>query len=118
MSEQVQVGWIAGCAQVAAALVALFGVLFTSGSTDSTQGKAATKPTASSTATATVSPTSAPASSVSCTDVVERYRRLGLQDPSLLAALAIPGPDGISPVQADPDARRCGISATTLRAMH
>ena len=35
----------------------------------------------------------------------------------LITALVTPGPDGISPVEADPDARRCGISDATLRAM-
>jgi hypothetical protein len=109
MSDQVAVGWIAGGAQVIAALVALFGVLFASGGTGSTQ-KATTTPTATVTAT--------PASSVTCTDVAERYRRLALQDPTLLVALTTPGPDGISSVEADPDARRCGISEATLRAMH
>src|SRR5262245_52977837 len=98
MSDQVRVGWISGSAQVAAALVALFGVLFTAGGTNSAQGKVAAKPTASATV--------APASTASCMDVVERYRRLSLKDPALLAALAAPGPGGISPVEADPDARR------------
>lgn len=109
MSREVRVGLIAGSAQVLAALVALFGVLFTAGGTGSAQAKDTAMPAASATAT--------PASSVSCMDVVGRYRRLALQDPALLAALAGPGPDGISPVEADPDARRCGISGATLRAM-
>jgi hypothetical protein len=117
MSDQVKIGWIAGSAQVAAALVALFGVLFTAAGTDSAQGKAAATPTASTTATPTASATATPTSSASCTDVLEQYRRLTLQDPALLAALIAPGPDGISPIEADPDARRCGISAATLRAM-
>lgn len=108
MSDQLQVGWIAGCAQVIAALVALFGVLFTAVSTNSAKENANATPT---------SVVTAPANTLSCMDVVERYRSLMLQDPALLAALTTPGPDGISPIEADPDARRCGISATTLRSM-
>lgn len=117
MSNEMKAGLIAGSAQVAAALVALFGVLFTAAGTGSAQGKATAAPTASATATPTASATAAPASIISCAEVVERYRRLALQDPALLAALAIPGPDGISPIEVNPDARRCGISAATLRAM-
>jgi hypothetical protein len=109
MGEQALAGWIAGGAQVAAALLALFGVLFTAVSTGSAQGRDTAKPTASATPT--------PASGISCMDVVDRYRRLAVQDPALLAALTTPGPDGISPVEADPDARRCGISAATLHTM-
>jgi hypothetical protein len=113
-----RVGLIGGCCfQVVAALVALFGVLFTAGRSGSTQEKPTATPTASATATPTAAATAAPASITSCADVIEQYRRLALQDPGLLAALAIPVPDGISPIEADPDARRCGISAATLRAM-
>jgi hypothetical protein len=116
MSNELRVGWIAGSAQVLAALIALFGVLFTAGGTGSAHGKNAGPPMAS--ATPSASATVSINGNTSCIDVVEQYRRIALQDPNLLAALDAPGPDGISALEADPEARRCGISEATLRAMH
>jgi hypothetical protein len=107
MSTEVRVGIIAGSAQVAVALIALFGVLSTADQNGGAQ-------------TAAVTPAAAPATptmSVSCTDIIEGYRRMVLLDSTLLAALVTAGPDGISPVEADPDARRCGVSEAALRAM-
>jgi hypothetical protein len=109
MSTEVRVGIIAGSAQVAVALIALFGVLSTAGQTGGAQTAAAVTPPAAAPATPTMS--------VSCTDIIEGYRRMVLLDSTLLAALVTAGPDGISPVEADPDARRCGVSEAVLRAM-
>ena len=107
MSTEIRVGLIAGSAQVAAALVALCGVLTT---TDGTGGAHA--------ASSVMSTSPAPAAaSISCTDIVESYRRMVLLDKTLLTALVTAGPDGISPVEADPDARRCGVSEAALQAM-
>ena len=47
----------------------------------------------------------------------ERYRTLVRLDDHALTVLTTPGPDGLSPVEADPDARRCGLSEAALRAM-
>ena len=107
MQTEVRVGIIAGFAEVIAALIALFGVLISAGDTGQTQTPGVTS------APATPSGTS----SVSCPDIVERYRGLVFLDPTLLNALVTPGTDGASPVEADPDARRCGVSEAALRAM-
>jgi hypothetical protein len=119
MGNELKVGLIAGSAQVIAALIALFGVLLTAGGAGSVQGKDTVSSMASAapTASAASGVAATPTGNTSCLDVVERYRRIALQDPKLLAALGTPGPDGISPLEADPDARRCGISEATLRDM-
>jgi len=111
MIIEVRVALIAASAQVLAATVALFGTLATGGSASADHATSAIPRIGASTVA------TPPAMGVSCTEVVEQYRRLVLLGPKELAALVTPGPDGISPVEADPDARRCGISAATLRAM-
>lgn len=111
MTSEVRVGIIAGSAQILAALVALFGVLATAPDTS-----AARRPAPGSTTTPPAV-LATPTGSVSCTDIVERYRRLVLLDSKVQSALATDGPDGVSPVEADPEARRCGVSPASLRAM-
>lgn len=107
MSTEVRVGIIAGSAEVIVALIALFGVLASAGDADEGQsGFGRSAPT-----------TVSGESSVSCADIIERYRTLVFLDPTLLDALVTAGPDDISPVGADPDARRCGLSEAALRAM-
>ena len=106
MNTEVRVGIIAGFAQVIAALVALVGVLVSADDESQAGGG-----TSAARTTTSAGPT------VPCTDIVERYRALVLLDPSLLNALVAPGADETSPVEADPEARRCGISEATLRAM-
>jgi hypothetical protein len=46
-----------------------------------------------------------------------RQRILMRLDPALATSLTTPGTDGASPIDVDPDARRCGIDSDALRAM-
>ena len=102
MTTEVRVGLIAGSAQVVAALIALVGVLFA----------------ASSPAKATqASPGNVLNSEIPCPDVIEAYRRMILLDPRLVDALSTTGANGVSPIEADFDARRCGLSTESLEEM-
>lgn len=108
MSREVRVGIIAGVADVVVALIALFGVLVSVDRSDAANGAG---PSSAPAVSATV------AATLSCPTIVEQYRRLVLLTPSLLDALVTAGPDGISPVEADPDARRCAVTEQSLDAM-
>jgi hypothetical protein len=98
VTDTFRVGVMAGVAQITAALIALFGTLVT-----------ARQPEGSGEAGST--------SGTACTAVYERYRDLVLLDDEALTVLTTPGPDGLSPVEADTDARRCGLSESALREM-
>lgn len=51
---------------------------------------------------------------LSCPAVYEHYRRIVLADAN---ALTTADAGGMSPLRADPDARRCGLSELALQAM-
>ncbi|MCO8275098.1 hypothetical protein M1L60_31415 [Actinoplanes sp. TRM 88003] len=102
MSNEVRAGFIAGAAQIVAAAVALVGVLTTAPSK--------TEPTRSVNA-------QSPASFSSCSDVFEHYRRIVRLDLRTLEALVATGSDGVAPIEADPEARRCGVNEAALRAV-
>lgn len=104
---EVRVALIAGVFQVVVALVALFGTLATASDRSSTLPVSGTSPTVSSTSPA----------GASCTSVIREYRVLVRLDPTLATSLALAGADGVSPIDVDPDARRCGIDEDALRAM-
>src|SRR5262249_2900210 len=96
-------GFITGVASVIGSVLALIGVLAT-GESDEGSGVSS----------GVVSTTS---SDVSCIAVV-KADRLGVQSTwKMLALLTTPGPDGVSPVEADPSARRCGLGETSLMQM-
>ncbi|WP_433290892.1 hypothetical protein ACQP2F_24075 [Actinoplanes sp. CA-030573] len=115
MSTEVRVGVIAGIAQLLAAMLGLFGVLATAGKPDA--GDAARAPAASVSATPVAASSASSPVGAPCTDVIDRYRRLVANNPALVTALDTAGPDGLSPLRADADARRCGISAAMLRTL-
>jgi hypothetical protein len=54
---------------------------------------------------------------MSCASVIREYRVLVRLDPALATSLTTAGADGVSPIDVDPDARRCGIDRDALRAM-
>ena len=47
----------------------------------------------------------------------EHYRRTVLANANALATSTTPDAEGMSPLRADPDARRCGLSEVALQAM-
>lgn len=100
--REVLLAIIAGTVQVVVAFVALFGSLATA----ERDGSAPETPSISGTVPAGF-----------CASVIREYRALVRLDPALVTSLSTRGPDGIAPIEADPDARRCGIDAVTLRAM-
>ena len=110
MNNEVRLAVISGSAQILVAAVALFGTLATASGTDAKQTPSAVLSSAAAT-------TAAPATGVSCEVILEQYWRLVQLDKKLINALITEGPDGVSPVGADPNARRCGISAKTLQAL-
>ena len=97
------VGLIAGVAGVVGSVLALIGVLV-SGDSNDTSGASARIATTTS-------------SDVSCIAVVKAYRVEIQSSSKMLALLTTPGPDGVSPVEADPAARRCGLGAASLMQM-
>jgi hypothetical protein len=104
---EVRVAVIAGVVQVVVALVALFGTLATASDGSSTRPVSGTSATVSST----------PLAGASCTLVIREYRVLVRLDLTLATSLTTTGADGVSPIDVDPDARRCGIDRDALRAM-
>jgi len=113
MRVEVRVGLITGCAQIVAAVIALVGTLATAETKTDTAGTGS-----DTTATSAPAPPPAGGSRVdSCTTVVERYQALIEREARMVAVLTTEGPDGISPVEADPDARRCGLSEAALREL-
>jgi uncharacterized membrane protein YfcA len=97
-------GFITGVAGVIGSVLALIGVLAT-GESDDTSGVSS----------GVVSTTTT--SDVSCIAVVKAYRVEIQSSSKMLALLTTAGPDGVSPVQADPAARRCGLGETSLMQM-
>ena len=97
-------GFITGVAGVIGSVLALIGVLAT-GESDDTSGVSS----------GVVSTTTT--SDVSCIAVVKAYRVEIQSSSKMLALLTTAGPDGVSPVQADPAARRCGLGETSLVQM-
>src|SRR5262245_31801056 len=96
-------GFIAGMAGVVGSVLALIGVLV-SGEGDDTSGVSA-------------GAVSATSSNGSCIAVVKAYRAEIQGSSKMLALLTTPGPDGVSPVEADPAARRSGLGETCLMLM-
>jgi hypothetical protein len=104
---EVRVAVIAGIFQVVVAFVALFGTLATASDRSSTLPVSGTSTTVRGT----------PSAGASCTLVIHEYRVLVRLDPALATSLITAGADGVSPIDVDPDARRCGIDRDALRAM-
>jgi hypothetical protein len=100
VSTQVLVAVISRVFQLLVAFVALFGTLATASDRGSAQPAGGTSPPGA-----------------SCTSVYREYRGLVRQDPVLVTALTTAGGDRVSPVDVDPDARRCGIDGDVLRVM-
>jgi hypothetical protein len=101
VTDTFRVGLIGGIAQITVAVIGLVGALATAdggGSSGATVGSESTDGS-------------------SCTAVYERYRTLVRLHADAFPVLTTPGPDGLSPVEADADARRCGLSEAALRAM-
>jgi len=96
-------GFVAGVAGIVGSVLALIGVLVTGESNDTSDVSAAVVSTTS--------------SNVSCIAVVKAYRAEIQGSPKMLALLTTPGPDGVSPVEADPAARRCGLGEASLMLM-
>lgn len=92
---------------VLVAFITLAGTLATASAT-----RAAAKASTTSTTVA-----SAASVEASCRSVFREYRTLVRLDPTLVRSLTTAGPDGVSPIDVDPDARRCGIHKNALRAM-
>jgi hypothetical protein len=116
VAHELQVGRYAAAAQVLAALVALVGVLVT-------DGKGSGQPTGASpgasVSSAGQSGQPSPSTGVpACSAVIDWYRMSVRMDPSMLSFLTTPGPDGRTPVETDPDARRCGLSKDALLALN
>ncbi|WP_328478143.1 hypothetical protein OHA21_26395 [Actinoplanes sp. NBC_00393] len=107
MSAELRAGFVAGAAQILAALIALFGVLSTAPAGGGAPAGAGRQQGNS----------PEPGAASECVAVVDRYRRVARLDSKMLDALIAAGPDGVSPVEADPDARRCGISVAAIEAM-
>lgn len=97
-------GFIIGVASVIGSVLALIGVL-TTGESNDTSGVSSGVVTTTTT------------SDVSCIAVVKAYRVEIQSSSKMLALLTTAGPDGVSPVEADPAARRCGLGETSLMQM-
>ena len=97
-------GFIIGVASVIGSALALIGVL-TTGENNDTSGVSSGVVTTTTT------------SDVSCIAVVKAYRVEIQSSSKMLALLTTAGPDGVSPVEADPAARRCGLGETSLMQM-
>ncbi len=99
----VAAGLITGVASVIGSVLALIGALLTGdnsgGTPDDGSGLAVT------------------VSDRSCIAVVKAYYRSLQSDPNLLAPLTTKGVDGVAPLEADPEARRCAISTDVLEQM-
>ncbi len=52
-----------------------------------------------------------------CVRVTVEYRKLLRENPGLVEALLLPGPDGVSILGKDDRARRCGIGDAALRRL-
>ncbi len=103
--------------QVLVAVIALIGSLI-SGDVSGSAPRPDTTGTSTSTASADPTGTDPPAGELhSCPAVYEHHRRILLADANALATLTTPDAGGMSPLRADPDARRCGLSEVALQAM-
>jgi hypothetical protein len=101
-------GFITGVAGVIGGVLALIGVLAIEESEPATSGVSA------GVSAGVVTTTS---SDVSCIAVVKAYRVEIQSSSKMLALLTTAGPDGVSPVEADPAARRCGLGEASLMQM-
>jgi hypothetical protein len=118
MTTEVRVGVIAGCVQVLVAVIALIGSLISGDVSRSAARPGTTGTSTTSAASADPTGTDPPAGELlSCPAVYEHYRRIVLADANALATLTTPDTEGMSPLRADPDARRCGLSEVVLQAM-
>lgn len=52
-----------------------------------------------------------------CVQLTVEYRKLLRENPGLVEALLLPGPNGVSILEKDESARRCGIGEAALRRM-
>jgi hypothetical protein len=102
-----RVALITASSAVLVALITLAGTWATASATRATAKTSTTSTTAA----------SAPSAGASCTSVFREYRTLLRLDPTLVRSLTTAGADGVSPIDVDPDARRCGIDKDALRAM-
>jgi hypothetical protein len=102
-----RVARIAARSAVLVALITLAGTVATASAT-----RAAAKAGTTSTTVA-----SAASSGALCTSVIREYRTLLRLDPALVKSLTTAGADGVSPIDVDPDARRCGIDKDAPRVM-
>jgi hypothetical protein len=50
-----------------------------------------------------------------CTAVLDEYQKMIQNDPKWVEVLTKPGDDGVVPIAADPNARRCGFDAGSIR---
>lgn len=104
---EVHVARITGAFAVVVAVITLFGTLATaSESSSSALPASGTSSIVGST----------PSMEASCISVIRSYRALLRSDPKLTRWLTLADADGVSPVDVDPDARRCGIGKRTLLA--
>ena len=118
MTTEVRVGVIAGAAQVLIAVIALIGTLISGDVSPSARQTDTLDASVTSAAPADPTGTDPPAGEApSCPAVYEEYRRMVLADANALATLTTPDADGMSPLRADPDARRCGLSEVALQAI-
>lgn len=118
MTTEVRIGVIAGAAQVLVAVIALIGTLISGDVSPAARQTDTLDESATSAAPADPTGTDPPDDGVlSCPAVYEEYRRMILADANALATLTTPNADGMSPLRADPDARRCGLSEVVLRAI-
>jgi hypothetical protein len=115
MTNEVRVGVLAASAQIMVAVIALVGTLATADPATPSTGTSSPAAATAATPSAPAAPDGARGSE--CTAVVEQYLALIAHDARTLSMLTTEGPDGTSPLEADPDARRCGLSADALRAM-
>jgi hypothetical protein len=105
--NEVRVAVLTGVFEVVVALVALFGTLATAADHSPSSPGSGAAPAVN----------SSPSAGASCTSVIREYRTLVRLDPALIGSLTKQGPDGVSPIDVDPDARRCGIDRDALGAM-
>jgi hypothetical protein len=125
---EVRIAVIAGVAQVIVAFIALFGTLATASDRSSALSGSGGSPTTTTLAVSGESPTTTtladsgespitttpPSAGASCASVIREYRDLVRSDPKLAASLIEARTDGVSPIDVNPDARRCGIDRAFL----
>jgi hypothetical protein len=108
LPTEVRVARIAGAFSVVVAVITLFGTLATADKSSSSALPASGTSTMVS---------STPSTQASCSSVIRNYQILLRSDPKLAKLLTTVGPDGVSPIGVDPDARRCGVGRDVLLGM-